>query len=373
MPSGGEWAFRFASEVCRNPAMAVSRWKAASGRKVAGCIPIGVPEEIVHAAGMLPVTVWGNEFPASPRQIVPSSACSVASGVVSSVHSGKWGNVDAWIVPSTCDTLRNVIEALFPPEDERPRFPLVFPPATDHCGAVECLLDRMEAFREWAGEVAGREVSEGSLERAVRTYNENRRIFASLEERMTQTPGCFSATEFLALAGAGMAMPREGHTELLRAAVSRKTLHARNVRAKVFVTGMMATPAVMAAMDTAGAAIMGNDLVLGHRYYSGTADEDGDTLLSLVRRHVDRGLCSTMHEYSASRVDDLFRRFRDSGAEKMLLLRMRQCEPGTGDVPVVANKAKDLGIPFLCLTIDHDKDPGESVRTPIETFLDAGE
>ena len=60
MPSGVEWAFRFASEVSRNPAAAVPRWKSLSGRKAAGCIPIYAPEEVLHAAGMLPVTLWGN-------------------------------------------------------------------------------------------------------------------------------------------------------------------------------------------------------------------------------------------------------------------------------------------------------------------------
>jgi len=373
MPSGGEWAFRFASEVCRSPATTVSRWKAASGRKVTGCLPIYVPEEILHAAGMLPVTVWGDEFPASPRKGVPSFVCSVAAGTVSAIRSGIWKDVDAWVFPSTCDTLQNAFEALFPPEEERPRFPVVFPASADPPGATEYLLDRLEAFCEWAGEVAGREVSEGALEKAVRTYNENRRIFARIEGRMTESPGFFSGMEFLTLAKAGMAIPKEGHTEILRAALSRKPNPSRKVRAKVFVTGMMATPAVMEAMDAAGAAIVGNDLVLGHRYYSGPADEAGDMLLSLVRRHMQREPCSTLHGFGKPRVDDLFRRFSGSGAERMLLLRMRQCEPESGDLPAVANTAKDLGIPFLCLDIDRDADQGGSARTPVEAFVEAGE
>jgi benzoyl-CoA reductase/2-hydroxyglutaryl-CoA dehydratase subunit BcrC/BadD/HgdB len=266
MPPGVEWAFRFASEICRNPAATVSRWKTLSGRKAAGCIPIYTPEEVLHAAGMLPVTIWGNEFPASLRNAPPPFLCSVATGVVSAIRTGKWKEIDAWIFPSTCDTIQNSFEVLFPAEDDGPRFPFVFPASAEPPGAAEYMLDRLEAFREWAGEISGREVSEGALERAVRVYNENRRIFARLEERMTESPGSFSGTEFLTLARAGMTLPKEGHTEILRAALSRPGSPPRNVRAKMFVTGMMATPTVMEAMDAAGAAIVGNDLALGHRY-----------------------------------------------------------------------------------------------------------
>ena len=263
MPYGVEWAFRFASEVCRNPAAAISRWKMLSGRKAAGCIPIYVPGEVLHAAGILPVTIWGNEIPRSSRSGIPPFVCSVAGGVVSAIRSGKWGEIDAWVFPSTCDTFQNAFEVLFPPEAAVPRFPFVFPASSETPGAAEYMLDRVEAFREWAGKISGREVTEGALEKAIRTYNENLRSFGLLEQRMRDSPGSFSGTEYFTLARAGMVLPRDGHTRILDAALSRVRQPARKTRAKVFVTGMMPTEPVMEAMDAAGAAIVGNDLALG--------------------------------------------------------------------------------------------------------------
>jgi len=373
MPSGVEWAFRFASETCRSPVAAVSRWKWLSGRKAAGCIPIYVPEEVLHAAGMLPVTIWGNEFPPSPYGGVPPFVCSVAAGVVSAIRSGNWGEIDAWIFPSTCDTFQNAFEALFPPEDGRSRFPFVFPATADTHGAAEYMLDRVEAFREWAGEVSGRAVSEGALERSIRVYNENRRIFALLEERMTESPGSFSGMEFLTLSRAGMILPKEGHTEILRAALSRQGGASGNVRAKMFVTGIMATPSVMEAMDAAGAAIVGNDLALGHRYYSGSPEEEGDMPLSLARRHLRRDPCSTLHGSVRPRIEEVFRKVARSGADRLLLLRMRQCEPEAGDIPDIASASRDRGIPFLCLDVDLHAEERASAKVRIEAFVEMGE
>lgn len=373
MPSGTEWAYRFASEVCRNPGAAVSRWKSASGRKAAGCIPIYVPEEVLHAAGMLPVTVWGNEFSPASQAGVPAFLCSVAGGVVSAFRSGRWGEIDAWVFPSTCDTFQNAFEVLFSRDADRSRFPFVFPLSSDLPGATEYLLDRMEAFREWAGEVSGREVSEGALERSVRAYNENRRIFSRFEDRMAEAPGSISGAEFLTIAGAGMAIPKESHTEILRAALSRSFGKSGTVRTRVFLTGMMGTGPVMEALDAAGAAVVGNDLALGHRYYSGLADESGDMSLSLVRRHLRRAPCSTLHTSGRMRIEHLFQRFDASGAERLLFLRVRQCEPESGDLPDIASESRERGIPFLCLDIDHHAEEGASAKVRIEAFVEMGD
>lgn len=373
MPSGVEWVFRFASEVCRNPAAAVSRWKMMSGRKAAGCIPIYVPGEVLHAAGLLPVTIWGNEFAPSSRPGVPPFVCSVAGGVVSAIRSGKWGEIDAWVFPSTCDTFQNAFEVLFPPEVVRPRFPFVFPASSEIPGAAEYMLDRVEAFREWAGEVSGREVSEGALEKAIRVYNENLQTYGLLEQRMKDFPGSFSGMEYFTLSRAGMVLPRDVHTKILRAALSRSREDIRKKRAKVFITGMMPTEPVVEALDASGAAIVGNDLALGHRYYSGPADETGDMLLSLARRHLRRDHCSTLHGFARPRTGELFRRFDESGADRLLLLRMRQCEPESGDIPDMADMFRDRGIPFLSLDIDLQADEKASAKMRIEAFVEMGE
>ncbi len=373
MPSGVEWAFRFASEVCRNPAASISRWKSLSGRMAAGCVPIYLPEEILHAAGMLPVTVWGNEYsPSSPRGDA-SQGCSLAGAVISAIRSGKWREIDVWAFPSTCTTFRNALEVIFPGENERLRFPFVFPDSADNPGAVEHMLDRVEAFCEWAGRVSGREVSEGSLDRSVRTYNENRKSFILLEERMAESPGSFSGSEFATFARAGMALPKEVHTRVLAEALSRLRAPPRTAPPRVFLAGMMPTGSVMEALDGAGAAIVGNDLALGHRYYSGSPDVAGDIPLSIARRHLRRESCPTVHGSGQGCIETLFQGIVACGADRLILLHGNGCEPESGYVADIAAESRERGIPFLCLDAGPQAVEGEVPKARIGTFLDRGE
>ncbi len=371
-PSADE-AIRYAGAVRDDPAAAVRRWKALSGGKAVGCFPLYLPEEVLCAAGMLPVTLWGDEFPDAPPANIPPFLCGVVRGVFASVRGRRWDAVDAWAVPSTCDSIQNAAEVLAAGGDRRPLFPLVFPLSGELPGAFEYLLDRVEAFAEWAERVSGRAVSAGALERGIAACNENRRAFARLEDRMAEAPGSVTAAEFALLARAGSLLPKETHTGMLRAVAARGGGGGRP-RARVFLTGMMATDGVAAALDGAGAAVVGNDLGRGRRYYDGLAAESGDPAVALVRRHLSRGPCSTLHWSGAARIDALFDRVAACGADRILLLRIRQCEPEAGDAPDVAARARERGIPFLAV----DAGPGDpgaaaSLAVRIGAFVELGD
>ncbi len=354
-PSADE-AIRYAGAVRGDPSAAVRRWKALSGRKAVGCFPLYIPEEVLCASGMLPVTLWGDEFPESPPVNIPPFLCGVVRGAFASIRGGRWDALDGWAVPSTCDSIQNAVEVLKAGGEGRPLFPLVFPLSGDLPGASEYLLDRIEAFAEWAERVSGRAVSEGALEKAIASSNENRRAFARLEERMAESPASVTAAEFALLARAGSLVPKETHTGMLGAVAGRGGDGGRRPRARVFLTGMLATDDVAAALDAAGAAVVGNDLGRGRRYYEGLAAESGDAAVALVRRHLSRGPCSTLHWSGSARIDALFARVAACGADRLLLLRIRQCEPEAGDVPDIAARARERGVPFLAV----DADPGVS-------------
>lgn len=369
MPIGPQEALRYAADVCRAPARAVSRWKAASGGKAVGCLPLYLPEEILHAAGMLPVTVWGIEFASAGAECSPPFVCSTAGAVVAALRTGTWGCLDAWAVPSACEALRSEFEASIPPQEGcLSQFSFVFPASGDAPGAAEDLLDRMEAFREWAAAVSGRPVSEGSLDRSVRAYNENRRTYALLEQRMAESPGWASAREYQALAGAGMILPAEAYTAILRAALSRARATGGKPRAKVFVSGLTAAGPVLDALDAAGAAIVGNDLVFGHRYYCcGAADEHGDMCVSLVRRHLRLGPPPGLH--GGFPVDRVLERFASCGAGRMLALRSECCKAGSAGIPEAEAHFRKRGIPFLSVDVAAPADP-PTLAARIEAFVD---
>lgn len=367
-------ALRYAASVASDPAGAVNRWKMLTGGKAVGVFPLYVPGEILEAAGLLPVTLWGDEFPETPPADLPPFVCSVARNVLSAVRSGMWKDLDAFAVPSTCDTLQNGAEVIRASGDPRPLFPLVFPASGSLPGAAEYLLDRIEAFREWAGRISGTLASEGSLEKSVRTYDESRELYSRLEERMAREPGTYRASEYQALCRSASFLPRAAHAEILRAALARPGAKDPEHRARIFLSGMAAPGPVMAALDAAGAAVVGDDLGRGHRFFAGTpAAEGGDLAVHIARRHLSREPCPTLHATGDERIAHVLRRAAECGADRVLFLRMRQCEPEGGDGPDLAGAAAARGIPFLDADVDLSAAFPGNWRTRIEAFVESGE
>lgn len=370
IPGGDAGAIRAAEGMCADPASTVSRWKLLTGKKAVGCAPLHAPEEVLHAAGILPVTVWGTSEHKDNTRRHPSFLCPVSRGILSAVRGDLGALLDAIVIPSTCDSLQNAFEDLRRSGDPRPLFSLVFPVSGSMPGAAEDLLDRIEAFLEWTEEVSGGPVSGGSLDRSMRVYDENRRRFGLLEQRMAESPGYATAKEYDRIARSGHLLPKETHSELLQAVLSRPAPKGFRPRGKVFLGGMAIPEGLMEALDRGGAALVGDDLAWGHRYYAGHAPEGGDPLLRLVRRHLRRHPCSTLHNGGISRAGHLIERVASCGADHLLLVRVRRCEPEEGDLPSIEQAARENGIPCLCLDTDLSGREGDSLAVRIEAFLE---
>ncbi len=362
-------ALRFAAEASARPESFLRRWKARTGRRAAGLLPIFAPEEVPHAAGMLPVTLWGTGRP-SPQGTAPAFLCPLARSVLDAVRSGRWNDVDAWIVPSTCDTLQNACEVLGPAGEGPPLFPLVFPVSGEPEGAAEYLLDRIEALVAWTERVSGRTISGGSLERSLGIYDRNRDHFGRLERRMAESPGYLSATEFLAVAMSGMVLPKELHTEVLHSILENKKCIKPKIQAKLFISGILLPEPVARVVEESGAALVGNDLAAGHRYYERIPPEPVDPALAIVRRHLARRGCPTLHHPGGSRIPALLARAQDAGADRILVVRMSRCEPEGGDLPELEAESRARGFPLLVLESESSPADPAGARTRIGAFVE---
>jgi len=232
---------------------------------------------------------------------------------------------------------------------------------------MEETLDQIEMFREWAGEISGRPASDGALEKSISAFNENRMLFSALEGRLAASPGAYSALEVFWLLRSAMPLPRETHTDLLRAALSRDPAPRRRIRAKLFLGGRMAPRPVMEAIDGAGGALVGDDLDAGHRTHDALVDEKGDPALALSRRLRAQLLWLAEAAVEPSWAVRALTRVEASGADRFLYLGTSADLPE--NVGKLASEASKKGIPFLCLEMGLSSRFSEHQKEQIATFI----
>jgi len=87
-------------------------WKDAEpGRKVIGYMPVYVPREIIHAAGMLPLGVLGG---GADMEVIHGDAyyqsyiCRIPRSTIELAITKRLDFVDGMMFPSICDVIRNL-------------------------------------------------------------------------------------------------------------------------------------------------------------------------------------------------------------------------------------------------------------------------
>jgi len=251
----------------------VREWKSAqAGRKAVGFMPIYVPREILHAAGILPVGLMGGDM-----EIIRGDAyyqsyiCHIPRSTIELGVSGRLDALDGMIFPSICDVIRNLSgmwQLMFP--DKYAHYldlPQNFAPGIGgafYGEELRTLLDDMQR-------ISGAHVTNARLLDSIRLYNENRALVQGLYDLRAEQPWRVPTSELYLLLRAGNLLPVEEHSALLRdyrAAVEGLDRPELD-NSRIVLTGAFCEQpplGLIRAIERAGCYIVDDDFVLGSRW-----------------------------------------------------------------------------------------------------------
>ncbi len=98
-------------DYCEKPYERAAQIKAAGKTKIIGCLPMYFPEEIIHAAGALPVTLFGSDDPITLGDgHLMTNACDQVRSSFDSLLKGKYDFLDGIAAIYICDQVRFYLE-----------------------------------------------------------------------------------------------------------------------------------------------------------------------------------------------------------------------------------------------------------------------
>jgi benzoyl-CoA reductase subunit C len=193
----------------------VRRWRE-SGGKVVGHFQVYFPEEIVHAAGILPFKVRGAEIEAVQADSrFGSYLCSILKTSLELALS-KRVEMEMFVTHPICDAARN-LGAVWGRNFPYPCEILYLPQNANSPAAVTYLRSEYARLQRSIEAVSGRPIQADELRRSMDIYNRNRALLRALYDVKRETPWLLSADEAYVLVAIGGMMPREEHNDLLEA------------------------------------------------------------------------------------------------------------------------------------------------------------
>lgn len=349
-------------------------WKQRTGGQVAATMCTYTPEELLIAAGMLPVRVLGAHEPQNVTEphifgmFCPFCRDSLAQGLLN-----RFDYAEGITLTQSCIQYRQAFTSW------RMHVPTVkwdyYVPMPNEVQSKYAKLQHygeVKKFRQFLEKLTGNALTDAMLREAIEAVNDNRRLLREIFEYRKETNPKVTGLEALyASITAQFIDKREHNAEMvrvLRKLPSRQTDREEGVR--VMTIGSENDDcSFMAMIESVGATIVIDDQCSGTRYFWNEARPDDDPLKAIADRYCERPACPTKDYPAHTRFDHVLNLAQEYNARAAVFLQQKFCDPHEGDYPDLKRHLEANGIPTLFLEFDITNPLGP-FRIRMEAFLE---
>ena len=361
---------------------AVKEWKtAAPGRKAIGYMPIYVPRELIHAAGMLPVGIFGGGDQIEVIQgdaYYQSYICRIPRSTLELGLTGRLDCLDGMLFPSICDVIRNLSgmwQIMF--KDKYVRYVDVPQNYADSIGG-EFFVNEMQQIREDLAKLRGKPITDDELRASIAVYNDNRQAIADLYAYRAQQPWQAPTSEVYLVLRAGLVLPPEEHTRLVRQYLAAADAEKRPQRdnARVVLTGSFCEQPplnLIKSIEMAGCYVVDDDFILITRWLRELVPTDGDPLEQLAKAFLHHSVQSSP-KYDEKREDKgtfLLHQYKSRGAEGVVFAAPSFCDPALLERPMLQEVLAKHKIPYTAFKYAENTGQMAPIREQAGTFADS--
>jgi benzoyl-CoA reductase subunit C len=353
--------------------LTAKRWREQGG-KIAGHFQVYFPEEIVHAAGMLPFKMRGAQVePTRADSRFGSYLCSIMKTNLELCLTGRL-ELDMFVTHPICDAARNAAP-VFGRNYDYPCQILYLPQNPNSKHSVDYLTDEYGRLQRLVEQVSGVTVTDESLRDSIAVFNENRRLLRELYDIKRETPWLVAAEDAYALVSSAGMMPREEHNELLTHVLPliRQRENKAEDRIRVVFEGGFCEQPPFDLIRVLGRScyLVDDDLMIGLRWILDDVAIEGDPLRNLAFAYIERSSYSPVqHDLRKPKEQMLLGRIRAAKAEAAIVAAAKMCEPGLEEQVAYTYALDEKKIPYFVTEFEENMTSFENLELQVETFLE---
>ncbi|MFQ5865084.1 MAG: 2-hydroxyacyl-CoA dehydratase [bacterium] len=351
----------------------VRRWREAGG-KVVGHFQVYFPEEIAHAAGLLPLKIRGAQVEGMESEShFGSYLCSIIKTSLELALTKKI-ELDMFVTHPICDAARNLgaiwgrnfpykCQILYLPQNPNSKY------------SVTYLRSEYERLKGDIEAIAGRKVSDDDLRRSLAVYNQSRSLMRELYALKRDRPWLIAADEaFVLIALAGF-LPREEYNGFMRSIlpmIKNRPAKKQDKMRVVFEGGFCEQPPLDLLQTIARSCyLVDDDLMIGLRWILEDVFVDGDPLYNLAEAYIEKSSYSPVqHDLRKPKENMLLERIKSSDAEAAIVTAAKMCEPGLEEQVAYSKALDHAGIPYFISEFEENQTTFEDLGIQLETFLE---
>jgi benzoyl-CoA reductase/2-hydroxyglutaryl-CoA dehydratase subunit BcrC/BadD/HgdB len=355
--------------------VAVKEWKATTGRFVIGWFNPYVPEEIIHAAGMLPFEVTGDNEPVQMQGAeahIYSNSCSKIRTCWQLGLDGKYNFLDGYVSTHMCDQDMRLYE-VWSYYKKLPFMELIYAPRKRTEEAVQLYATDLDSFRDRLSQYLICRVPDQRVADSIKLYNRGRELMMQLYELRKRDRPPVTGAEAVEVSKAAVRMPRERFNELMQqllAEIKSTGREIKKARRLMLIGNDLHNTTQITALESADAVVVVDEMDVGIRRAWGQVDTKLPPMEALARHYLLGRPVDKHHWNSDGRLEfigDMAEQYKVDGVVSQ---NVRFCTYLGWDKFDLKKQLQERGIPILELDLEYGHPGGAQMKIRAEAFLE---
>ena len=360
------------------PKQQLAEYKA-QGKKVVGVLPYYAPEELVYAAGIVPMGIWGSNTKTISRakEYCATFYCTIAQLALEMLLDGTMDGLDGIITPTICDTLRPMSQNFrVAMGDKMSVIFLAHPQNRFEDFGLQFTIDQYNHVKEELEKSAGRKITNDDIQNAIKVYNESRAARRKFVKLASEHCDVITPTKRSAVLKAFYFMLKDEYIAKLNElnAELEKLPVCDWQGTKVVTSGIICdNPALLAAFEENNIAIAADDVAHESRSFRTDVPENADPMMALAQQFANIDYEVLLYDPKSSenrRGEFVANLVKESGAQGLVLFMQQFCDPEEMEYPYLKKALQAADVPHIKLGIDQQMRDFGQARTAIQAFAD---
>lgn len=350
-----------------------------NGQKVVGIYCTYCPQELILAAGAIPVGLCGTkEEPiAAAEEILPRNLCPLIKssfGFAITDTCPFFHFSDLIVGETTCDGKKKMFEIM---QDFKPVHIMQLPHINDAGASFALWVEELRRLRSRLEEELKVEISDEKLWAAIKIINQEKKAMKAICDLNQADPPPLSGMDLITIAWSRNFNTNKGemieNMNLLVEEVNEDKYSSQSTTApRVLLTGCpvgVGSEKVIRLTEELGARIVAMENCSGYKTLELQTDTSGDDpIVALAEKYLAIP-CSCMSP-NQSRLDLLYRMIDNFAVDAVIDLTWQACHTYNIEAYSVGKLVREKGKPYLHLESDYSASDLESLKVRIEALLE---
>lgn len=355
-------------------------------KKIIGYYCSSIPEEIIHAAGMLPYRIRGteNENYNLADSILSQFNCSFVKSTLNLIMQGKFDFISGMVFANTCDHVRRIYDIYehklnTNSETHMELFFLSLPHLFNERG-WDWVRDEIISFQEELSKKFNISIEEEEIRKANEIYRKNQELIAKLKEFRILPKPKINGVDFLKINITNGSVRKDYANEQLQQLIEYyqqdSTPSIDNVRARLLLLGSsIDNPGFIEILEHHGAVVVSDVLCTSERWglveklWKNEQVDKIDPYYPIIQRIYADCFCPRIMNGHSLRMDVINQKIKNDHIDGVVVQRLEFCDLHGGENMLIQND-QELGVPVLSLDREYQLGDIGRLRTRVEAFLE---